>query len=377
MRPCAAENVELGKTDRLHSWHGLQVVQHLEQGRTLLDRIDPANCLHVYQQHVGGGETRVHGGQPAEREHQQAADEEHDQAERDLHRDERPHDGGARSGTAACLERRDRRHARGAQGRNEAEESGHEEGENTRERQQPPVQAQVEPHGIVRGRKHADHGWSGNAGEQQPERADREGDKRALDQHLLNEATPSGADRQPERHLTLARGHSGEKEIRDIGAGDHQQESRDRHQNPQRTLELAPQRGWAVCRRPDEELALEKSLEPFRRPIGTELARRVLAAEVRERRLQHIPGLLGTDVVGQPANHAKPVELEISKCPRVVHRVRHPQVRRPARLDARKLALGHADDLELTLLQAEPAADDSGIAAEPALPVRIADDGDR
>ena len=45
--------------------------------------------------------------------------------------------------------------------------------------------------------------------------------------------------------------------------------------------------------------------------------------------------------------------------------------------DARKLALGYAHDLELTLLQAEPAADDSGIAAEPALPVRIADDGDR
>ena len=53
------------------------------------------------------------------------------------------------------------------------------------------------------------------------------------------------------------------------------------------------------------------------------------------------------NAVLQASEDAEPAELGVAERSRVVHRVRQPQIRRTARLDAGERALGHPDDLEL------------------------------
>ena len=66
-------------------------IEHLEERRALLIRLQALYRFPGHEQHVRRREARVHARQPGERQHQQAADEQHDQAERDLHHDERTH----------------------------------------------------------------------------------------------------------------------------------------------------------------------------------------------------------------------------------------------------------------------------------------------
>ena len=100
---------------------------------------------------------------------------------------------------------------------------------------------------------------AGDRGEEQAEDARGSGHERAFDEHLLNQPAPAGADRQAQRHLALARRGAGQEQVGDVRAGDEEDQRRDRRQDPQRALELAPQRRRTVGRRPQEERRREEA----------------------------------------------------------------------------------------------------------------------
>jgi hypothetical protein len=192
---------------------------------------------------------------------------------------------------------------------------------------------------------------------------------------LLNQSTPAGPNRQAEGHLVLACGGPREKQIRHVRAGDEQDQRRNRRQNPQRSLELSPQWGWTVRRRSQVQRSVDETRDLLRRAIGSESLRAV-AAQSGKRGLQHALRLLHPDILIQAAEHAEPVEGEGAKRSRVVHRIRQPHVRGAAGLDTGEAPVGHADDLERSILQRKPASDDRWIATESSHPERVAQDRD-
>ena len=63
--------------------------------------------------------------------------------------------------------------------------------------------------------------------EQAPSAQDASASSAALDQHLLNQSSTPGADRHPQRHLSLARRRAGDQQARDVRAGDEQHQDGD------------------------------------------------------------------------------------------------------------------------------------------------------
>jgi hypothetical protein len=122
----------------------------------------------------------------------------------------------------------------------------------------------VEIHGIVGRGQHRDDRRTGCRGEQQTQAARDDGDDRAFDEELLNQASLAGPDRQPQRHLAFARGGSRQIEIRDVRPGDQQDERGNCHQNPERPLELTPERRRAVRGRAQEERRFDEALHALR-----------------------------------------------------------------------------------------------------------------
>ena len=241
---------------------------------------------------------------------------------------------------------------------------------------EPPVGAEIELNWIVGRREHAHDRRRGDLGEEQAEDARGGGDERAFDQHLLDQPASAGADRQAQGHLALARCGARQEQVGDVRTRDEQDQGGDRRQNPERARELLAQRRGTVGRRAEVERRPEEAGDALGRPLRPEGLGRV-AADVREGRVQHALRLLEPDARVQAPDDPEPAEAGVAEGPRVVHRVRQPEIGRAARLDAREPRLGHADDLKLTVLECEPAAHDRGIAAEPPHPERMAQDRHR
>ena len=63
-------------------------------------------------------------------------------------------------------------------------------------------------------------------------------EQQAFGQHLAQQSAPSGAERRPNRELALPRGGAGEQQVRDVGAGDQQDEAHRTEQDDQRPLDV-------------------------------------------------------------------------------------------------------------------------------------------
>jgi hypothetical protein len=74
---------------------------------------------------------------------------------------------------------------------------------------------------------------------EQAEQATGHGKRRALGHQLPDEPAAAGAERDTDRHLTLADGGPCEHEVRDVRAGDQQQQPDRPKQDRQRRLDLA------------------------------------------------------------------------------------------------------------------------------------------
>src|SRR5262249_7749924 len=82
----------------------------------------------------------------------------------------------------------------------------------------------------------------------------------------------------------------------------------------------------------------------------------------------------------QTAPHAEPALTGVVERLGAPHHVRHPDVRKDARLDTGESVLQYSRDFIHALFgsaNAKPPAKDAGVTREPAAPKRIADDGDR
>ena len=67
-----------------------------------------------------------------------------------------------------------------------------------------------------------------------PTRAAGERDDETLDQQLLDDAPPAGAEREADGDLALTRRGARDQQVGDVGAGDQQHAADHRHQHPQR-----------------------------------------------------------------------------------------------------------------------------------------------
>ena len=72
-----------------------------------------------------------------------------------------------------------------------------------------------------------------------PSGAAGERDDEALDQQLLDDAPPAGAEREADGNLALTRRGARDLQVGDVGAGNQQHAADQRHQHPQRLRQRA------------------------------------------------------------------------------------------------------------------------------------------
>src|SRR4029453_13685032 len=138
------------------------------------------------------------------------------------------------------------RHARRTQGGHETEYPSRQEGQRTREREQPPAVPEIEFPRARGGGEHADAPRSSHGGEEEADRAGSAGDDGTFDEQLLDQAAAARADRQEQRHLVLAARCASQEQVGDIRSGDEQNQRSNRGEDPERTLELAANRRWTI-----------------------------------------------------------------------------------------------------------------------------------
>ena len=74
--------------------------------------------------------------------------------------------------------------------------------------------------------------------DQQASGAADQAEQQAFGQHLAQQSTPPGAERRSNRQLALPRGGAGEQQVRDVGAGNQQDEAHRTEQDDQRPLDV-------------------------------------------------------------------------------------------------------------------------------------------
>ena len=74
--------------------------------------------------------------------------------------------------------------------------------------------------------------------DQQARGAADQAEQQAFGQHLPQQPTPPGAERRPNRQLALPRGGARQQQVRDVGAGDQQDEAHRAEQDEQRPLDV-------------------------------------------------------------------------------------------------------------------------------------------
>src|SRR5437762_14335170 len=98
------------------------------------------------------------------------------------------------------------------------------------------------------------------------------------------------------------------------------------------------------------ERRIDELCDFLRRAVGSD-ARGVNAVTPKgdERGVQHALGFLEPDVLLHPPEYPEPVEREVGKRPRVVHRIRKPQIGWAPRLDPREACFRHTNDLKRSI----------------------------
>jgi hypothetical protein len=192
--------------------------------------------------------------------HQPGADEEHHR-ERDLDDDQTLPEqllSATHRIATAVLEHQREGGTGGLQCGHEAEEKCREECGEEREAEDGAVDADAVDARKVRGLERHEQA-NASQRDEQPERCPRERDDTALDEELTHDADPRGAECGAHGELAFARRGAGEEEIRDVRAGDEQDE---RHGAEQRPDDGAHVRREVFDHRHDVE-AIARGLSPF------------------------------------------------------------------------------------------------------------------
>ena len=127
--------------------------------------------------------------------------------------------------------------ARGVERRNDAEEQAGEQGCAKGIRDHLPVDGNVREPREARRRQGLQEIRAPRRDQQAGGAADQ-AEQQAFGQHLAQQSAPPGAERRPNRQLALPRGRAGEQQVRDVGAGDQQDEAHRTEQDDQRPLDV-------------------------------------------------------------------------------------------------------------------------------------------
>src|SRR6185437_3540832 len=203
-----------------------------------------------------------------------------------------------------------------------------------------------------------------------------EGEQQAFCKELANQAAALRAQSKPDGDFALARAGTRQHQVGQIGAGNHQHQSRNGQQQPQGHLIVAAKPGKPVGYRKWRELHSEITLGAVRRIHGRKSRlhdRRRNACQL-SRSFFKRPSRLEAPQNGQPPAMGHRVKV----FRRVDDRLRTNKDRHTkfaAYLQAIKAGRGHADHWEGMAIQAYSSSDDIGITAELSLPEAVADHG--
>ena len=185
--------------------------------------------------------------------------------------------------------------------------------------------------------------------------ADR-GERHALREHLTEQPGADCPHRGADRQLPLPRRPARQQQVRDVRAGDEQDEPHGAEQQPQRGLRLLAQ-----------EVVLQRL--DARRP--TFVRRRERFRQATRHHFHVGVGLRQRDARLEPPHHEQPVEIVVDLFR--LERERHVEARlHPIGLPRRK----DADDGVRLGVDADLTADDAAIGAEPLLPDLVREDDD-
>ena len=140
---------------------------------------------------------------------------------------------------AVLLDGLHRRDARRAKRRRRAEEQRRHDGDGARERQHPPVEREIEEHGVGLRRQLAHEELAAPARDQQPERGADRRQQEAFRQQLTHQPPPRRAERQAHAPLVTPRGRARQQQVGDVGARDQQHERDHDHDRHERLLVAA------------------------------------------------------------------------------------------------------------------------------------------
>ena len=210
--------------------------------------------------------------------------------------------------------------------------------------------------------------------EQKAESAAQTGEEKALDQELAHDVAAPGAEGQAHRDLAFARSGSGQQQVRDVGAGDEQDESDHPRENEERGRELLPQRREAAKAREHLELLGQEAIAKARGRVGhlAELVLVDLTVEHLQARRRLHPRHAGLE----PGHHVQPHEapiLELVPGGRDgrLHGQGDVEIGRRTHLDPVKRRSRHAHDRERAAVQLEDLPHHARIATEAPLPVAV------
>ena len=280
--------------------------------------------------------------------------------------------------TALLLERIVRLHLRRAERGDGAEEHCGRDCNRGREQEHPPVEREVQEHGVRRCGQLAHEQPAEPLGKDQPEQRTKTRKEEALGQELAGEHEPRCAERQPDAHLVSTRSRACEQEIGDVRAGDEQNETDDDHDG----------REWPLISAAERRGTARGGIERQRFLQVRSLV--VLAPVLRHRgltdlRMNSLQGLVGFgDRLGrtQPGHDGEPpgrpaIERALLASNQRLGPQRNRDVERSSDVEPEEPGRGDGHDRERHPLDGDRPADHVGSAAEPALPEAVTDDGDR
>ena len=272
-------------------------------------------------------------------------------------------------------------HGRGrAQRRRQPEERARHQRDDERKCEDPPVGARIERHRIVRRDEKRDQRRARPAGHRQPERRSAEREEQTLRQQLLNQPSLRRSKREPHGGLLPSGTCARQQQVRQISAGDQQNQRRQGEQKPQGLL--------VVDAEPGESLPCGSRVQPHRGVLlpvvaGRDVLRQGRGEHLRRDRAQVLVRLAGAPSVGEPAHHRQPVvvpargQLAVRPGEQRFRAERNRDVVRTADLDAEESLGRDADNRERMSVDTQLAADRGAIAPERPLPERVADDCSR
>ena len=192
---------------------------------------------------------------------------------------------------ALILHRLHRRDARGLQRRRHAEEQRGRHRHADREQQHVPVHRHIQEDRPRLGRDLADEEAAAPRRQQDAARRARAGQHHAFREQLPHQAPARRAKRDAQAQLVPPRGGARKEEVRDVGAGDHQHQRNDGHDDDQRTLVALAQRRIAGRRRHERKRPRAVFGMRARRPLhGNRRVEHLLtdAAHGRGRRVERL-----------------------------------------------------------------------------------------